>query len=66
LKVIEWKFIDGSTITLTKKSSEEDVMRVAKCALMTQDGKYPSINSIDFIDDVIDFNWEYLKNKEKK
>jgi len=66
LKKIEWKFIDGSVITLTKNSSPEDVLRVAECALKTQEGKYPSINDIDFIDEVIDFNLEYLRNKEKR
>ena len=64
MKQIEWKFIDGSSIILTQESSLDDFLKVNKCALRAQLGQYPSINSEDTIDDILDFTDEYLEREE--
>lgn len=51
---IEWQHIDGSKTTIDQYTAEEDLLRVLYEALKSLRGQFPSINSMETLEDILD------------
>lgn len=55
---IIWKFTDGTSIVIDRGSSYEDKVKVMSFAIKTLKGHYPSINSFETIDRLLEITNE--------
>lgn len=54
-KTIHWHHADGSVTSIDAYVSEHNLLRVLQEALRSLRGRFPSINSKETIDDILDF-----------
>lgn len=52
---IVWKHMDGSLTLIRDDISDEDLLRVFEEAFKTMKGQFPSINSRETIEDILNF-----------
>lgn len=53
--MILWRHIDGSETVIDQNSTDWQLLRVLQEALRSIRGQYPSINSMETIDEILDY-----------
>lgn len=53
--MIVWRHTDGSSTTVDETTTDGQLLRVLREALRSIRGQYPSINSVETIEEILDF-----------